>query len=96
MICKVRAQFVLGMSGQWGPVMMSVFESQDAACVSGLWQASQEKACFGSPVSLCLNHTGLLTVLIWYSQLVKGPFPNLSPNNLSFITKEGLTKVRVP
>lgn len=50
---------------------VSVFETRDLACVSGLWQPSQEKACFGSPVSLCLNHTGLLTVLIWYSQLVK-------------------------
>lgn len=67
MICKVPAQFVLGMSGEGGPVMRSEFESQDAACVSGLWQASQEKACFGFLGSLCLNHKDLLTVLIWYS-----------------------------
>lgn len=42
-------------------VMTSVFESQDEACGSELRQPSQEKARFGSPVSLHYNHTRFLT-----------------------------------
>lgn len=90
-------QFVLGINEKgwlWG----QSFEAQDEACVTALRQPSQGKACFGSPVSLYLNHTCFLTsldlvvtVCVWGLTL-----PNSESNSPSLITKEGWAEVRGP